>query len=54
MDIVGTMPPIARVRDDGSLEVGDNPGGVPFIGTLLKQERDIVLAQEARSPKRWR
>lgn len=30
------------------------PGAVPFIGTLLKQERDIALAQEARTPRRWR
>jgi MoxR-like ATPase len=27
---------------------------VPFIGTLLKRERDVLLAQEAKSPRRWR
>lgn len=27
---------------------------IPLIGTLLKRERDIVIARESRQPKRWR
>lgn len=27
---------------------------VPFIGTLLKRERDVVIAKESGKPRRWR
>ena len=27
---------------------------VPFIGTLLKRERDVVIAKDSSKPRRWR
>lgn len=32
-------------------EVGEE---LPFLGTLIKRERDLTVAKEARRPKRWR
>lgn len=32
-------------------EVGDE---LPFIGTLIKRERDLVIAKDARKPRKWR
>ncbi|MFT7579573.1 MAG: MoxR-like ATPase [Myxococcota bacterium] len=31
-----------------------NARDLPFLGTLLKRERDIVVARESGQPKRWR
>ena len=32
-------------------EVGEE---LPFIGTLIKRERDLVIAKDARKPRKWR
>jgi len=31
--------------------IGDD---VPYLGTLLKRERDVLIARESAKPKRWR
>lgn len=37
---------------------GHDLGGVgeelPFIGTLIKRERDLVIARDAKKPRKWR
>jgi hypothetical protein len=27
---------------------------LPFIGTLIKRERDLAIARDAKKPKKWR
>jgi len=36
------------------LDLSQSSEDLPFIGTLIKRERDLVVAKDARRPKKWR
>ncbi|MBL8785186.1 MAG: MoxR family ATPase [Deltaproteobacteria bacterium] len=36
------------------LDLSQSTEDLPFIGTLIKRERDLVVAKDARRPKKWR